>query len=50
MDDSAAALKRFQSIVAEIVDSEGDGYDIFTTHRCSDRSGNLTDRVIITLS
>jgi hypothetical protein len=49
-DDSDAALRRFQAVAADIIENDGDGYDIFPQpHRRSDQPGNLIDLVLIAL-
>ena len=47
-DESDEALEAFQSIVRRVRANEGDGYEVFQTHPCSDRPGNLIDLVLIT--
>lgn len=49
VNTSEDALRRFQPIAAEIIERDGDGYEIFKTHTSSDRPGNLIDRILITL-
>lgn len=48
VDGSEEALRRFQPVAAEIIQNEGDGYEIFgRPHRSSDRPGNFIDLLAI---
>lgn len=49
VDASEKALVRFQSVASEIIENDGDGYEVFKTHKSNDRPGNLIDRVLVTL-
>jgi hypothetical protein len=48
VDGSDEALRRFQPVAAEIIENEGDDYEIFgRPHRSSDRPGNFIDLLVI---
>ena len=42
-------LERFQSVVRNLREHCGDGYDIHIEHKMSDRPGDLIDLVLVTI-
>jgi hypothetical protein len=43
-------LEQFQSVVRNLRDHRGDGYDIHLEHKMSDRPGDLVDLVLVTIN
>lgn len=42
-------LERFQSVVRDLREHRGDGYDIHIEHEMNDRPGKLIDLVLVTI-
>lgn len=42
-------LERFQSVVRDLREQRGDGYDIHIEHEMNDRPGKLIDLVLVTI-
>ena len=43
-------LSRFQSVVRDLREHRGDGYDIHIEHEVNDRPGKLVDLVLVTIA
>jgi hypothetical protein len=47
--NSDTQLEEFQTTVDAIIQHEGEGYTVHTSHICKDRPGDLTDLIILRL-